>query len=232
MKNMNFDILRVFESSYPGLNFSAELGSVDDYLQTVAEYLPLIQEQNDKRFRARLSRGFPKLTDENLAEEWKIHERTNRTLIPSLLVGSVVVALWSAFEQSVNELCRYIAEREQSPLVLNDLREIDIGKKVSKFIATLTSESIDLPVTISSIQLLRNIYAYHNGSIAKLGDAQMKSVKRMAASSDGVHLAGEIVVLSVDYLRRCFSDIDSALQRILDLFQARYPVAQQGQGAE
>ena len=232
MKNMNFDILRVFESSYPGLNFSAELGSVDDYLQTVAEYLPLIQEQNDKRFRARLSRGFPKLTDENLAEEWKIHERTNRTLIPSLLVGSVVVALWSAFEQSVNELCRYIAEREQSPLVLHDLREIDLGKKVSKFIATLTNESIDLPVTISSIQLLRNIYAYHNGSIAKLGDAQMKSVKRMAASSDGVHLAGEIVVLSVDYLRRCFSDIDSALQRILDLIQARYPVAQQGQGSE
>jgi hypothetical protein len=232
MRNMNFDILRAFEDSYPGLTISAELGSVDDYLQTIAEYLPLIKKQSDERFRARLNCEYPKLTDDDLTEEWRVHEWTNLTLVPSLLVGSVVVALWSAFQNSVIELCRYIGEREQSLLALNDLREIDLGKKTSRYIMTLTGESIVLPRTISDIQLIRNIYTYYNGSIAKLSNANTKSIQRLAASSDGVHLTGETLVLSVDYCRYCFAEIDTGLQRIMDLIYARYPVAHQGQGTD
>ena len=213
---MEFDLHRIFEDGYPGLAASAKIGSVGDYLKTVAEYLPLIQDQSTIRFRARLRAKYPELNDDDLSEEWESHDFTTQVQIPCYIGGSVVVAIWSAFECATNELCQYVSARESSPLKLNDLRESDLRKKIRKFIKILTKEDIEFPTVVSDIQLLRNIYAHHNGSLAKLDEKKMQQIRSIASTCNDIQLKGDMVVLGMSYICICYDVIDESLQQLLD----------------
>lgn len=221
---MKFDLNRIFEDRYPGLVASAKLGSVKDYLETVAEYLPLIQEQNTVRFRARLRAEYPGVEDNDLSGEWESHNFTTQVQIPCLIGGSVIISLWAAFEYAAHELCEYVRSKESSLLKFSDLRESDLRRKTIKYVKVVAKKDVDISQSVSDIQLLRNLYAHHNGVLANFSNHRIRKVMDVVSRNKDVYLYNnEIVVLGIDYIRGCYFVIDKSLQKLLNLIHSKYP---------
>jgi len=219
-----FDIHRLFEEGYPGLKVAATIGSASDYQQIVEEFLPLIRDQMTVRFRARMKRDNPSLNEEDLWEEYEGHEWTVDGLLTSLLSGSVLVAVWAAFEQSVVAICSYIQEKEGVSLALDDLREQDFCSKLHKYLRVLTRQNFQLPHSLSDIQELRNLYAHHNGSTERLSENRQNRIEAIIRSSRGVSLYDKHhVVLSPVYLKDSVQKVDASLSALLQFAEARYP---------
>ena len=219
-----FDIHRLFEKGYPGLEVAATIGSVSDYQKIVEEFLPLIRAQMTVRFLARMKQDYPNLNEEELRERHEGHEWTVDGLLTGLLSGSVVVAAWAAFEQSVVAICRYMQEKEVVPLVLDDLREQDLCRKLHKYLRVLTRQNFQLPHSLSDIQILRNLYTHHNGSIEHLSESRRNRINAIINSSSGVTLYDKYhVILSPDYLRESTQKTDANLSALLSFVETRYP---------
>jgi hypothetical protein len=219
-----FDIERLFEEGYPGLKVAATIGSASDYWQIVEEFLPLIRDQMSVRFFARMKRDYPSLSKEDLGDHYEGHEWTVNGLLAGLLPGSALVALWSAFEQSIIAICKYAQEKEGVPFALDDLREQDLSRKLHQYLRTLTRQEFRLPHALSDIQSLRNLYAHHNGSLEQLSEQKRARIEAIIRSSNGITLYdNHYVVLSSNYLRESVRKIDECLTAVLKFVEARYP---------
>jgi hypothetical protein len=61
-----------------------------------------------------MTRDYPNLSEAHLSEEYEGNDWMANGLVTGLLSGSVLVAAWSAFEQSVISVCKYVQLREHS----------------------------------------------------------------------------------------------------------------------
>lgn len=227
LKMAEFDIHRLFEEGYPGLKVAATIGSASDYQQIVEEFLPLIRDQMTVRFRARMKRDYPNLNEEDFQEEeYEGHMWTVDGLLTGLLSGSVLVAVWAAFEQSVVSICSYIKKKEGVSLALDDLREPVFCSRLHKYLRVLTRQNFQLPHShsLSDIQVLRNLYAHHNGSTEHLSESRHNRIEAIIRSSSGVSLYDKRhVVLSPAYLRDSVQKVDASLSALLKFAEVHYP---------
>src|SRR2546423_1052298 len=113
MVDFHLDIDRLMDDdAYPGLREAANVGSASDYHRIIEENLPLIRDQMTVRFRARMVRDYPNLSEAYLrthfSDDYEIHDWMANGLVTGLLSGSVLIAAWSAFEQSAIAVCKYV----------------------------------------------------------------------------------------------------------------------------
>lgn len=205
---------------------SARLASIADYQEIVEEFLPLISEQMSLRFSARLKGDEGKLTIDSLEEEVTTCKWLSDELIPGYLGGSVVIAVWAAFEQCINDLMEYLRNKEGIPLRLGDLREQNIRKKTEKYIHTATKNKFCFPFDLYDIQFIRNAFAHHSGDISAMSDKQIASIKELERSKNGILLIEERqLVVQHCYVRDCLSRVDACLSALLEFLEGRYPRA-------
>jgi hypothetical protein len=220
-----FDIDRIFEEGYPGLQVAALIGSAFDYLDIVEEHLPVIRDQMTVRFRAQMKRKYPNLTERHLCEEYQGHDWMINGLLGGLLPGSVLIVLWSAFEQGIAITCKYAQKKEGIPLALDGLREQDITRKLQQYLSTLTRKDFHLPHALSDIQELRNLYAHHNGSLEGLSEQRRARIEGIVKASGGAVSSYDKhhLVLSGGYLRESGQKIDQCLTAVLKFVETQYP---------
>lgn len=160
----------------------------------------------------------------SLGDYYDSHKWTAHGLLTGLLSGSVLVAAWAAFEQSITVICKYSQKKEAIPLALDDLREKDLCQRLQQYLRVLTRQEFYLPHSLSEIQTLRNLFAHHNGSIEHLSVQKRNLIEAMIRSNTGVSVYDKHqIVLSQEYLRNNVQKIDECLTAILKFVEARYP---------
>lgn len=221
---MEFDIHRLFEEGYPGLKVSARIGSAADYQQVIEEFFPVIRDQLNVRFKARMRKEGAVLHEADLEEETDIHKWMVEGLIAGFLGGSVVVAIWAAFEQGVDNIAEYVREKEGLPLRLCDLKDGSLRQKTEKYLFSLTRTEFTFPDSLADVQFLRNIYAHHNGDTNTLSVEQRKKAQDIVRSTQGVSFVDDHqIVIQSTYLQSCVSRVDSCLDALLRFAESKYP---------
>ncbi|WP_018952516.1 hypothetical protein [Thioalkalivibrio sulfidiphilus] len=220
---MEFDLQRIFEDGYPGLAISAKIGSVEDYLNAVIEFLPVIQDQSMIRFKARLEKDYPGLSENDLAEEYETHDWTVNGLIPSLLGGSVLVATWAAFEEGAAQVCSYVKSQESCPLSLDGLREQNQKKRIELYLKLVAGKEVRLDQNLNEIRIVRNVFAHSNGNIGALSSNRLHSIKTIVEKTSDIELRDNQLVLGLPYLERALSMVKENLAVLLSLIHEAYP---------
>jgi hypothetical protein len=223
---VNIRLERLFDDpDFPSLKMAALVGSVSDYQQIVEEFIPMARDQLTVRFRARNRRDHPNLDEEDLKEEYELHDWVVSGLVPGFLGGSVLVALWAAFEQSIGATTKYIKGKENAPLTFEELREHDVCSRFVKYLGVLTKTTFAFPHQLSDIQSLRNLYAHHNGSVEHLSERKHTQVKEIVRTSNGrmSFYDKHHVVLSPEYLKDALQRVDSCLEAVITFLDHRYP---------
>jgi hypothetical protein len=228
---VDFDIDRVFdEEDYPGLSVAATVGSASDYRRIIEEYLPLIRDQMTVRFRARMARDYPNLSETqlraNFSDDYESHDWTANGLVTGFLSGSVLLAAWSAFEQSVIAVCKYVQLRESIPLAFGDLREQDTCRRLQQYLQTATRQTFELPHSLSEVQALRNLFAHHNGNLEELSKQKRAQIEAIVRSGSGVSLFDRHqVALDPEFLRETTQKVDECAAALIKFVEDRYPRA-------
>ena len=217
---------RLFDDpDFPSLKMASLVGSVSDYQQIVEEFIPVARDQLTVRFRARNRRDYPNLNEDDLKEEYELHDWVISGLVLGFLGGSVLVALWAAFEQSIGATAKYVKGKENAPLTFEELREQDLCGRFVKYLGVLTKSTFAFPHQLSDIQSLRNLCAHHNGSVEHLSEKKHAQVKEIARTSNGrvSFYDKHQVVLSAEYLKDALQRVDSCLEAVLTFLDHRYP---------
>lgn len=145
-------------------------------------------------------------------------------LVTGLLSGSVLIAAWSAFEQSAIAVCKYVQLRENIPLAFGDLREPDTCRRLQQYLRTATRQTFELPHSLSEVQGLRNVFAHHNGNLEELSKQKRAQIEAILRSSKGVSLYDKHqVVLDPEFLRVTIQKVDECATALVKFLEDRYP---------
>ena len=223
-------IERLFDDpKFPSLEIAIRFNSLQRYLDLLLEFVPHMQEQTLVRFKADIQRKAGLLSAEDLADEIEHTKSLIEGLIPLNFYGAFVLALFAALERSITDLANYVKEKEASPLSLRDLREQGTIKQLTLYLKTLLKQPLGVSQPIldglRGLQLVRNVLAHANGSLADQPKDRLEELQRMTNSFDDIKIEGSSLVLYAQFLSRNLVGVEEFLTALLQQLADRYPVS-------
>jgi hypothetical protein len=217
---------RIFDKpAFPGLKVGGLMQAITDYQAIVEGFIPMVRGQMTVRFTAEMKRRYPNLDQGELREEYEGHEWLVSGLVPSLVGGSVLIALWATFEQGLIAIAGYVKEKEDIPISPHGLREQDLCSRFEQFVHTATRKKFAFTDRLGDIKALRNLYAHHNGSVADLPDQKQRRILDIVKSSaGGVELFDDhYAVVSPEFMKKSLARVDAMLESAIAFLDEHYP---------
>lgn len=210
----------------PSLPAAGRVQSVDEYLEVLDEFMPLIQKQLLIRARARADSERQKRgeidSDSQESTRW-----IARQLVPSSTYGGAVLAACSALETSMAHVLRYLArkdsgfhEQKRPPRVrLFEHQRAEFQRASGSVppVAIATSSALD------DLLLVRNVVAHSGTSIRDIKDSHLRKLQRVVGAGVGLSFVKDSLVINSNFARRGLNAVQMYLGAALTALFRRYP---------
>lgn len=232
---IDFDVSRALEDDdYPWLEITRSISAVDQYLKLLNDFLPHITDQTMLRFMAEFEKKLSCSHPEDLAIDLEgLRELTEET-VPLFFYGSFIIALWAAFESSLNDIAAYVQKKEHSPLRLSELREQNIGRKLALYIESVMRRPLEIPNTLSkdieSLQLIRNCLAHANGDLRQQKEERRRNIEAVVTSDVGVFTRSGKVIVNGLFARSSLLAVVSYINLLFAGLHRAYPLTMSDTG--
>lgn len=227
---IDVDIERVFnEADYPGLKIAGTFVELDEYLRKLLEVVPYARDQALVRFQAELRTKAKSLSLDDLKESLAQIKWVTEDLMPKFFFGAFVLALWAAYELAVTRLANYVRKKENSALVISDLREPNTRRRLGRYIEAVMHEPLTVPPElcnrIDELLLVRNCMAHANGDLDVQREDRRKKAEDLAKANVGITILDNTIVVNELFAREYLKHVISFVNTMLTQVHAKYPRA-------
>ena len=223
---MDFDKLMKLDLSYPGISFGYRSWSLGIYLETLNDFTRNAGDQYRLKARQHLKERVGELHDEEYIQELIHIDEAADKHIPSYARMSAIVLIWGIFESTVSDIARYVAQRENISLMLNDIRANGFIDQTCKYFENVLT--IELPWTDSEInsarhlKKIRNAIAHRNGQFVDESTKRIREMNNVIKQVSGVDFSSSHLIISHEYVTSSTKLVFSMIEGLDAVIQVRY----------
>jgi len=214
------------DNQYPALRIAGRFVAIEKSLELLSEYVPLIQNQAQRRARASIPNK-PVGWSQVDIDEW--NDETNwvtEALIPRFFLGSFILQLAAAFETARKDIANYVEVTTQHPKPVRG--DMAARSDFERYLHEALSSPLDIPPDVSQrlddIQCVRNFLAHSNGDLRAERSSDRKArIVALAQENCGIRIHESELVFEERFLQESFLCVERYLNATIAYAVHREP---------
>lgn len=198
------------------VEISYEMWALGEQLRVTESQLEFLREESEVQTSAKIREAGVEDDPIEAQSMWREHAEIHDRVLPRLLRGSFLVALFAAYEASIKKVAAQLQAWGEHRLELDDLRGDSLRAARRYFEEVLRVPLVADNVTwerLMMLSVLRNVYAHANGSSWFLSTRRIEEIRKWERF--GVDLSDGDVQVTRVFLEETYGIVRADLEGVV-----------------
>ncbi len=219
------DLSKLLKTDFRLIAVSAEMQSLQEHYHILKG---LIANTTDfkQRFLERYIQGEGLTPDD---PEWHLaHDEYMydvEIILPKLVWGPFLIALFAAYESSITEISKLIQEKKSLKIAIDQIKG-DFLERAKLYFKEILNFQLYVNETdwknITTLLVLRNVYAHTNGQFELLKPGVKNKIKKLEEQQIGISENLDYVICERALAHKLLKSVQNSVSSLVDRYKQQY----------